>query len=55
MVYTGDIEEDALNSALSMKLQDYMIPSVYRHRKDMIFNMNGKIDRKALRKEYIQE
>ncbi len=55
MVYTGDIEEDALKSALSMKLQDYMIPSVYIHRKDMIFNMNGKIDRKTLRKEYIQE
>ena len=52
-VYTGDISEDELNSALSGKLQEYMIPSEYVHRQEMIFNINGKIDRKALEKEYM--
>ena len=53
LVYSGDIDEQELKSALKNKLQDYMIPSEYRHRQQMLFNANGKIDREALAKEYI--
>lgn len=54
LVYTGDISGDDLKKSLECKLQDYMIPSVFIHRDEMIFNKNGKIDRLALAKEYLQ-
>ena len=52
LVYTGSIEPDELEGKLGKKLQDYMIPSEYHHIDNMVFNLNGKIDREALRKEY---
>ena len=30
-----------------------MVPGVFIHREQMIFNQNGKIDRKALAAEYL--
>mgnify|MGYP002523805951 CR=1 FL=1 len=54
LVYTGNIGEDALNEALTKRLQDYMIPSSYEKRAQMLFNANGKIDRKALRAEFLK-
>lgn len=55
LVYSGNIGEDALNEALTKRLQDYMIPSSYEKRAQMLFNANGKIDRKALRAEFIKD
>lgn len=55
LVYTGDIEETELNEILSQKLQDYMIPAEYVHREQMLFNINGKVDRKALASEYLNK
>ncbi len=54
LVYTGDIEPEELNGILVKKLQDYMLPESYIHRDDMVFNINGKIDRKALEKLYLK-
>lgn len=48
LVYTGDITPEDLNEILSSKLQEYMIPGQYCKRQEMLFNNNGKIDRKAL-------
>ena len=55
LVYTGNIDETEVNNLLSAKLQDYMIPARIIHRDKMLFNINGKVDRKALSKEYILE
>lgn len=53
LVYTGDIDQEELNGILVKKLQEYMIPEKYIHRGSMIFNINGKIDRKALGELYL--
>lgn len=53
LVYTGSLEPEQLKDALTLKLQDYMIPSVCVKRDSMVFNLNGKVDRKSLQKEYI--
>lgn len=53
LVYTGNIDEGLLKNILKNKLQDYMVPGVFIHREQMIFNQNGKIDRKALAAEYL--
>lgn len=55
LVYTGDIEEKELKSILGRKLQEYMIPAIYIHREQMLFNINGKVDRKALANEYLKK
>lgn len=52
LVYTGAAEPEAIHKALAARLQEYMIPSVLHHRAAMRFNLNGKIDRKALTEEY---
>lgn len=53
LIYTGDISEDDVTSALQNKLQDYMIPSRVIRRDKMLFSINGKVDRMALSKEYL--
>lgn len=53
LVYTGDVSVDEVKTNLSQKLQDYMIPDEYIQLQEMLFNMNGKIDRKELVKKYI--
>ena len=53
LVYTGSIDETEVDHILKTKLQEYMIPARYIHREQMLFSTNGKIDRIALRKEYI--
>ncbi len=55
LVYTGDVDEEELDVKLKGKLRDYMIPKKYVHRDSIIFNSNGKTDRKALLKEYLDE
>lgn len=51
-IYKGNIEPDTVKAKLTDKLQSYMVPTVYHKRENMLFNLNGKIDRKALGKEY---
>lgn len=53
LVYTGDVSVDEVKTNLSQKLQEYMIPDEYIQLQEMLFNMNGKIDRKELVKKYI--
>ena len=53
LLYTGDVSVDEVKTNLSQKLQDYMIPDEYIQLQEMLFNMNGKIDRKELVKKYI--
>jgi non-ribosomal peptide synthetase component F len=55
LVYTGDISPQELKDRLSKKLQDYMIPSEYHQRETMLFNLNGKVDRKALGNLYLSK
>ena len=55
LVYTGNIDEEEVKTLLEDKLQDYMIPGQIIHREQMLFNINGKVDRKALGKEYLPE
>ena len=53
-VYTGKIESDELNSYLKNKLPNYMMPNRYEHLRVMPMNLNGKIDRVRLKKEYVE-
>lgn len=53
LVYTGDVTPEAVKEGVSQKLQDYMIPGEYIQLPEMLFNINGKIDRKALTQKYI--
>lgn len=48
LAYKGNIEPDEVKEVLMDKLQSYMVPVEYYKMKDMIFNINGKVDRKAL-------
>lgn len=50
--YEGDITEDKILEFLEMKLQKYMIPNRIIKLDRMVYNSNGKIDRKTLKKEY---
>lgn len=53
LFYTGKVSVDEVRARLSEKLQDYMMPNEYIQLQEMLFNMNGKVDRKALEKKYI--
>lgn len=55
LVYAGDADPESVNKSLALMLQDYMIPSSYKKRSSMLFNTNGKIDRKTLKSEYIMD
>lgn len=50
LAYKGDIAEAEIQKCLENKLQEYMIPAEYYKMDDMLFNLNGKIDRKAIEK-----
>ena len=52
LIYKGEVEPEDVRSNLETKLQEYMVPAEYYKRENMLFNINGKIDRKALEKEY---
>ena len=53
LVYTGSISEEEVTGILKSKLQDYMVPAKVVRRDQMLFSINGKIDRLALSKEYL--
>jgi hypothetical protein len=52
LVYTGAASSEDVRAELSVRLQEYMIPAELHQRATMLFNLNGKIDRKALTEEY---
>lgn len=54
LVYAGEVSEETLRQQLANRLQEYMLPAVYHHRETMLFNLNGKVDRKALTAVYCQ-
>lgn len=51
--YQGDADEKEIRDGLKKKLIKYMIPGRYVQLGQMPLNANGKIDRKALRRDYI--
>lgn len=53
-VYTGDIESTELSCIIEKKLSHYMLPNRFEHLKVMPMNLNGKIDRAKLKKEYAE-
>lgn len=53
-IYTGKLEKKKLSDLLKKKLPRYMIPNICYNIDSMPFNMNGKIDRKKLKDEYIK-
>lgn len=52
--YQGDAVEKEIRDGLKKKLIKYMIPGRYVQLAQMPLNANGKIDRKTLRKDYIE-
>lgn len=54
-VYTGKIESDVLAEIIADKLPHYMIPNKFVNLKIMPMNLNGKIDRPKLSKEYAED
>lgn len=50
LAYKGDISEFEMQRQLETKLQEYMVPTEYHKMDEMLFNLNGKVDRKAIEK-----
>lgn len=53
VVYVGDISKDKIINEIKQSLPKYMIPNVFYKAEALPINMNGKIDRVELNKEYI--
>lgn len=53
-VYTGRIESNEITKIIESKIPPYMFPNRYEHLKTMPMNINGKIDRTRLQKEYAE-
>lgn len=54
-IFTGEIEKKNLRAKIKEKLPRYMMPHKYIHLDEMPLNANGKIDRVALKKKYIEK
>lgn len=52
-VYKGEIEAKEMTEKLKDKLPRYMLPNIYDRVSDMPENLNGKIDRAALKDKYV--
>lgn len=50
LTYKGQIDSEEVKKQLESKLQEYMVPVEYHNMENMIFNINGKVDRKAIEK-----
>lgn len=48
-IYSGSIEEKALQQALKELLPEYMLPNKRMHLEQMPLNLNGKVDRQKLK------
>ncbi len=55
LVYVSEEDEDInVRNALLRIIPKYMVPTRYIRREALLYNDNGKIDRKKLREEYIE-
>ncbi len=54
-VYTGNVSSEHIGEIISNHLQHYMIPNRFEKLEAMPMNINGKIDRPRLKKEYVEE
>ncbi len=54
-VYTGKIDTNSLNDKIAEKLPQYMMPNKFVKLTSMPMNLNGKIDRVKIKKEYTEE
>lgn len=54
-IYTGNILPEQVRDNIVQRLQHYMIPNRFEKLKTMPMNINGKIDRQRLKKEYAEE
>ena len=52
LIYEGRIDDNDIRDYLKSKLPDYMIPNKFIRLKQMIYNLNGKIDRAYLKSHY---
>ena len=55
LFYQGKIKQEALSAAVSGKLPAYMRPNKFIRIRQMPYNSNGKVDRKLLKKNYLEE
>ena len=55
LFYQGKIKQEALSTAVSGNLPAYMRPNKFIRIRQMPYNANGKIDRKLLKKNYMEE
>ncbi len=55
LFYQGKIKQEVLSTAVSGKLPAYMRPNKFIRIRQMPYNANGKIDRKLLKKNYMEE
>ena len=55
LFYQGKIKQEALSLTVSDKLPAYMRPNKFIRIRQMPYNANGKIDRKLLKKNYMEE
>lgn len=55
MVYSGEIDERDLVSELAIDLPKYMMPNQYILMDDIPLTQNGKIDRKAVKRELLDK
>lgn len=55
LFYQGKIKQEALSTTVSGKLPAYMRPNKFIRIRQMPYNANGKIDRKLLKKNYMEE
>ena len=53
-IYTGKVKSDEVSEMMEDKIPHYMLPNRYEHLKTMPMNLNGKIDRVKLKKEYTE-
>lgn len=55
LFYQGKIKQEALSAAASGKLPAYMRPNKFIRIRQVPYNSNGKVDRKLLKKNYLEE
>ena len=55
LFYQGKIKQEALSAAVSGKLPAYMRPNKFIRIRQMPYNSNGKVDRKLLKTNYLEE
>lgn len=54
-VYQGKLSDGELVNSIRHLIPKYMLPNVYHQVEQMPYNANGKIDRVALKKEFLDE